>query len=86
MLVAMSNQRGKEMETFSDIVEFFGEAELAAAAGLEPVAGARWRQRNSIPPEHWLAVLQHAAKSDVALTAHRLAEMAAAKGPRKGAR
>ena len=52
------------MKTFSDVIDQWESAEaLARDVGVKGVTARKWRVRNSIPPEHWPAIVAAAERS-----------------------
>lgn len=64
------------MDTFADVVRTLGDRDIAQALGLRQPTVERWRHRDSIPPEYWIDLIQHAQARDVEISAHRLAVLA----------
>lgn len=46
------------MRSHSDIVKAIGAADLAALTGAALPTVYSWSQRNSIPADHWLALVE----------------------------
>ncbi len=61
-------------QTFRDIIAFWPSPDaLAAELGAKPETVRKWRQRNRIPANRWLAVIRAAKKGGVDLTAEEMA-------------
>ena len=67
------------MRTFSEIINLWPNAvKLAEDIGLPPVNVRTWRQRNSIPPEYWQAIIASAECRGIpGVTADALMQIAA---------
>jgi hypothetical protein len=51
------------MQTFPEIIALWPSAEaLGVDVGVSGVVARAWRQRNSIPPEHWLGIVTAAER------------------------
>lgn len=71
------------MANFSDLIEFCGGASvLARKLNLRVNTVQKWKDRNSLPPEHWPRVIAIAESKGRKLTADRLMRMAARMAPK----
>ena len=67
---------------FSDVIDLWPSARvLAEDIGEKTASVHKWRQRNSIPGEKWLAVVSAAEQRGFELNLARLAAIAAAEAP-----
>lgn len=66
------------MDTFSQIIEAFGGyAQFAGEVGVPRSKAAVWRHRDSIPPAHWLAVVEAAGRLGISVSLETMAAIAA---------
>jgi hypothetical protein len=66
------------IENFRDVVALWGSPEaMASAIGVKVEAVRKWRQRDSIPSEYWLRIVESAKSTDKPITADDLARLAA---------
>lgn len=64
--------------SFREVVDLWSSPDaLAQDIGAKVETVRKWRQRDSIPAEWWLAVIAAARKREAVLTAGEMAEMAA---------
>jgi hypothetical protein len=62
--------------TFSHLIEQWPSlAELAADIGQKPEAVQKWKQRNSVPSVHWLALIDAAKRRGIKLSMETLAQI-----------
>jgi len=61
------------VEKHADIVAAFGVAAIAEALGVDYDAARKWRSRDSIPPEYWIALSDWTAQQGRPVTLERLA-------------
>jgi len=64
------------METHKEVLSRLGVDAVSQALGEKYNTVAKWKQRDSVPPEKWIALLA-LTKYKFRLTAHDLAVMAA---------
>lgn len=82
------SSRDASPSTFADVIDLWGRPGLLAEA-IEAVTGhvveantiSKWRQRDFIPPEWWVAIVQAAGALGKDLTATDLARIAARPAP-----
>lgn len=60
------------MQNFSDVIDRFGYAEVAALLGKPVGTVSSWRTRNLIPPEFWDALVRAAPDTKAAGLTHEL--------------
>jgi hypothetical protein len=60
------------MQNFSDVIDRFGYAGMAALLAKPPGTVSSWKTRNLIPPEFWDALVQAAPASNVHGLTHQL--------------
>lgn len=53
------------MESHTQIVNAIGVDAIADRTGVKPIGVKRWAQRDRIPPEHWVAVVDIARQNRV---------------------
>lgn len=60
------------MQNFSDVIDRFGYAEVAALLGKSVGTVSSWKTRNLIPPEFWDALVRAAPGTKAAGLTHQL--------------
>lgn len=69
---------GMPVTTFKDVVALWGSPDaLAADIGASVAAARKWPQRDNIPAEWWLPILETDVARKAGLTAEMLASLAA---------
>ena len=64
-------------QSFRDVIELFGTPDaLAGELGAKAETVRKWRQRNSIPAEWWLPVIEAGARAGKDLSAEQFASIA----------
>ncbi len=68
---------------FRDVIDACGAASvLARALGLQVTTVQKWRDRDSIPVEHWQKVMDVARENGVTVTPEQLLKLAAKNAPK----
>lgn len=73
-------------QSFADVVNLWKPNQaLADELGVDGIKVRKWRERDSIPPEHWPKVIKAAEKIGQKLTAEELTALAVkrAKAPKR---
>lgn len=66
------------METFSDVIDSWESIGLLAEdLGEKPWTVAKWKQRNNIPSDRWLSLINAARKRRISLDEKTLVRIAA---------
>jgi hypothetical protein len=67
-----------QIDTFRDVIKLWTTLDgMALDIGAKPSAISKWRKRDSIPAEWWVAILSTEPAAHVGLTAETLASLAA---------
>lgn len=70
------------MDTFAEIIGLWpSTAEFAKDVNATAVTARAWKNRNSIPGERWLAVVNAANRRGYSITLEQLASIAALSAP-----
>jgi DNA-binding transcriptional regulator YhcF (GntR family) len=65
------------MDSYRDLIDQWPSVKtLASDLAVKPNTASKWRQRDKIPPEHWLGLVKAARKRQIRVDESQLVRLA----------